>query len=62
MTLAVPTVIVFVALVVLVLLRLLIGLASQGVFQLGRSAVTPVPDHRAVRVRSHQGSDRADIT
>jgi energy-converting hydrogenase Eha subunit E len=53
-TIAVPTAIVLVALVVLVLLRMVAGLASKGVFELGRAAVTPVPDHRAVRVRSHR--------
>lgn len=53
-TIAVPAAIAFVALVVLVLLRMFIGLTTKGVFQLGRAAVTPVPDHRAVRVRHHR--------
>ncbi len=53
-TVAVPSAIALVALVVLVLLRMAVGLASKGVFELGRAAVTPVPDHRAVRVRSHR--------
>jgi hypothetical protein len=53
-TIAVPAAIAFVALVVLVLFRMFVGLATKGVFQLGRSAVTPVPDHRAVRVRRHR--------
>jgi energy-converting hydrogenase Eha subunit E len=53
-TIAVPAAIAFAALVVLVLLRMVIGLATKGVFQLGRAAVTPVPDHRAVRVRRHR--------
>ncbi len=53
-TIAVPAAIAFAALVVLVLLRMFVGLATKGVFQLGRAAVTPVPDHRAVRVRRHR--------
>jgi hypothetical protein len=53
-TLAVPTMIVFAVLVALVLLRVFGGVAFRGVFQLGRAAVTPVPDHRAVRVRTHR--------
>ena len=53
-TIAVPAAIAFVALVVLVLFRMFVGLATKGVFQLGRAAVTPVPDHRAVRVRHHR--------
>jgi hypothetical protein len=53
-TIAVPAAIAFAALLVLVLLRMFVGLATRGVFQLGRAAVTPVPDHRAVRVRHHR--------
>jgi hypothetical protein len=53
-TIAVPAAIAFAALVVLVLLRMFVGLATKGVFHLGRAAVTPVPDHRAVRVRRHR--------
>ena len=56
-TLAVPTMIVFGGLLALVVLRVFGGLAFRGVFQLGRAAVTPVPDHRAVRVRSHHPRD-----
>ena len=56
-TLAVPTMIVFAVLLGLVLLRLFGGIAFRGVFQLGRAAVTPVPDHRAVRVRTHRPRD-----
>ena len=56
-TLAVPTMIFFALLLGLVVLRLFGGLAFRGVFQLGRAAVTPVPDHRAVRVRSHRPRD-----
>lgn len=52
-TLGVPAAIVFVALLALALLKMSGGLAIRGVFQLGRAAVTPVPDHRAVRVREH---------
>jgi uncharacterized membrane protein YfbV (UPF0208 family) len=56
-TLAVPTMIVFAVLLALVVLRVFGGLAFRGVFQLGRAAVTPVPDHRAVRTRSHRPRD-----
>ncbi len=58
-TLAVPAAIVFVALLALVLLKSFGSLAILGMFQLGRAAVTPVYDHRAVRVRTHRprGSD-----
>jgi hypothetical protein len=53
-TIAVPAAIAFAALIALVVLRMFVGLATKGVFQLGRAAVTPVPDHRAVRVRRHR--------
>ena len=53
-TVAVPTAIVLAVLLALVVLRLFGGLAFLGVFQLGRAAVTPVSDHRAVRVRTHR--------
>ena len=53
-TIAVPVMIVFGVLLALVVLRVFGGLAFRGVFQLGRAAVTPVPDHRAVRVRTHR--------
>jgi hypothetical protein len=56
-TIAVPTAIALVALIALAIVRLLLGLAGKGVFQLGRAAVTPVPDHRAVRIRRHRASD-----
>jgi hypothetical protein len=56
-TIAVPTMIVFAVLLALVVLRVFGGLAFRGVFQLGRAAVTPVPDHRAVRTRSHRPRD-----
>jgi hypothetical protein len=58
-TLAVPTAIVFAVLLALVVLRVFGRLAFQGIFQLGRAAVTPVPDHRAVRVRTHRPRDEA---
>lgn len=53
-TIAVPTAIVLAVLLALVVVRLFGGLAFRGVFQLGRAAVTPVSDHRAVRVRTHR--------
>jgi hypothetical protein len=53
-TLLVPTAIAFAALLVLVVVRWLWGLAMKGVMELGRSAVTPTPDHRAVRTRHHR--------
>jgi hypothetical protein len=53
-TLAVPTAIAFAALLALVVLKTFGVLAARGVFQLGRAAVTPVPDHRATRVRRHR--------
>ena len=56
-TLAVPTAIVFAVLLALVVLRAFGVLAFRGVFRLGRAAVTPVPDHRAVRVRTHRPRD-----
>ena len=58
-TIAVPTAIVFAVLLALVVLRLFGQLAIHGVFRLGRAAVTPVPDHRAVRVRTHRPRDEA---
>ncbi len=58
-TLAVPATIVFAVLLALVVLRGFGGLAFRGVFQLGRAAVTPVPDHRAVRVRAHGARNEA---
>jgi hypothetical protein len=56
-TIAVPTAIVFAVLLALVILRGFGVLAVRGVFQLGRAAVTPVPDHRAVRSRTHRPRD-----
>jgi hypothetical protein len=56
-TIAVPTAIMFAVLLALVVLRVFGALAFRGVFQLGRAAVTPVPDHRAVRLRTHRPRD-----
>lgn len=53
-TIAVPAAIAFIVLLVLVLLKMFGGIAFRGIFQLGRAAVTPVPDHRAERVRVHR--------
>jgi hypothetical protein len=53
-TLFVPTVIAFAVLVALVVAKTFGVLAFSGLFRLGRAAVTPVPDHRAGRVRSHR--------
>ncbi len=52
-TIAVPTAIAFAVLLALVLLRFVWKWAMTGVFALGRAAVTPTPDHRAVRTRHH---------
>ena len=56
-TLAVPTALVFAALLALVVLKTFGRLAVTGVWQLGRAAVTPVDDHRVVRVRTHRSVD-----
>lgn len=61
-TLAVPTMIAFAVLLALVVLRVFGGLAFRGLFQLGRAAVTPVTDHRAVRVRTHRPRDADGVT
>jgi hypothetical protein len=53
-TLAVPTAIAFAALLALVVLKTFGVLAAKGMLQLGRAAVTPVPDHRVTRVRQHR--------
>lgn len=53
-TVFVPAVIVFVALIALVVLKLFGSVAFKGVFRLGRAAVTPVPDHRSIRTRTHR--------
>lgn len=59
-TIAVPAAIVFAVLLALVVLRAFGVLAFRGMFQLGRAAVTPVADHRAVRVRTHRPRDAED--
>jgi hypothetical protein len=56
-TLAVPTAIAFAVLIGLVVLRRLFGWSIAGIFALGRRAVTPAPDHRAVRIRAHGSGD-----
>jgi len=56
-TIAVPAALVGAALLALVLLKLFGRLAVSGVWQLGRASVTPVPDHRAARVRTHRPVD-----
>lgn len=56
-TLGVPASIAFAAIIALVLLRRLWGLALKGIFGLARAAVTPTTDHRAIRVRSHRADD-----
>jgi len=61
-TLAVPTAIVFAALLALVILKVFGVLAMHGVFRLGRAAVTPVPDHRVVRVRHHRETAAGHLT
>ena len=50
----VPAAIAGLVLVGLVLLRFVWRWMMTGVFALGRSAVTPTPDQRAVRVRTHR--------
>ncbi len=54
-TIGIPAAIAFAALLALVVLRIAWRWAMLGVFQLGRAAVTPAPDHRAIRVRGHRG-------
>jgi hypothetical protein len=54
---AVPAAIAGAAVVGLVLLRRGAGLGVRGIFALGRAAVSPSPDHRVSRVRSHAPRD-----
>jgi hypothetical protein len=56
-TIGVPAAIAGIALIVLVLLRSVWRWMMSGVFALGRAAVTPTSDHRAVRVRRHAAAD-----
>lgn len=58
-TVGVPTAVVFGIVAALVVARWLLGLGLAGIFALGRAAVTPTEDHRAVRVRRHRRSDDA---
>jgi hypothetical protein len=58
-TLAVPTALVFAAILALVVLKTLGRFTMSSVWRLGRAAVTPVADHRAVRVRAHHAVDEA---
>lgn len=53
-TIGVPTAIAFGALIGFVLLRQVWHYFFKGVFELGRAAVTPTPDHKSVRVREHR--------
>jgi hypothetical protein len=53
-TLGVPTAIAFAALIGLVLLRKIWHFFLKGIFELGRAAVTPTPDHKSIRVREHR--------
>lgn len=57
-TIAIPIAVAFAALIALVVLRNVWRWSMRGVFELGRAAVTPAPDHKAIRVRSHTGGDR----
>ncbi|MFT4656590.1 MAG: hypothetical protein ACI8V4_000755 [Ilumatobacter sp.] len=52
-TIGVPAAIVGAVLIGLVLLRRVLDAGFRGIFALGRSAVSPSPDHRAARVRHH---------
>lgn len=56
-TIAIPAAIAFGVLLGLGLLRIAWRWLMRGVFELGRTAVTPAPDHKAVRVRRHQPAD-----
>lgn len=59
-TIGVPVMIAGVVLIGLVLLRRLLDAGFRGIFALGRSAVSPSPDHRAARVRRHLSELDAD--
>jgi hypothetical protein len=52
-TLGVPLALAFAIVIGLVLLRNVWGLFMKSIFELGRAAVTPTPDHTSVRVREH---------
>jgi hypothetical protein len=61
-TIGVPAAIVGAALVGLVLLRRGLDIGFQGIFALGRAAVSPSPDHRVSRVRAHASESDADYS
>ena len=58
-TIGVPAAVAGVVLVALVLLRSVWRWGMGGIFALGRAAVTPTPDQKAVRVRRHGTADRS---
>jgi hypothetical protein len=58
-TIGVPIVVAFAVVIGLVVLRNMWGLVIRSIFELGRAAVTPAPDHTSVRVRKHR-TDVAD--
>ncbi len=58
-TLGVPTAIAFAVLIGLVSLRQAWRYFLMGVFELGRAAVTPAPDHASIRVREHRDGEAA---
>jgi hypothetical protein len=51
---AIPLAVLGAALIVLIIVKRAVVLGFAGIFALGRSAVTPAPDHRAVRLREHR--------
>lgn len=53
-TLGVPVALAFALVIGLVLVRNVWGLVIKSIFELGRAAVTPTPDHTSVRVREHR--------
>lgn len=53
-TIGVPTAIAFAVVIGLVLLRKVWHYFLTGIFELGRAAVTPAPDHKSIRVREHR--------
>jgi hypothetical protein len=59
-TIGVPAAIVGAVLIGLVLLRRILDAGFRGIFALGRSAVSPSPDHRAARVRHHLSEHDVD--
>ena len=53
-TILVPSAIAIAALIALIIIRRLWGWGFQGIFALGRTAVTPQADQKATRVRRHR--------